>query len=471
MSVQEKYFLNLGRYHLKTPFLYVFLDGVAILSSLLLISFLYPKEDHWQDQLQIGLLSVFLFYIFSSLNNLYSSWRSGLIFRETIRLWSSWFLTFFTLLAIAFATKTTNSYSRVVFVSWALVTPVVINFLHIYYSASRPTSFRASQKKVRAVLAGKDSREIKELFEINRRMGLDVEIYGYYADEAWQGSSDEVIRHLGSYHDLCEDARVGSFHLVYLNLGVNEGLKLSELTEELSNSTVSLYWMIPSELSPVAMPPQSHGFGNQFAMSLFESPFFGWQLQVKRIEDIIIGTIILMLVTIPMLLIALAIKLTSRGPVFFIQKRYGEGGKPFKMLKFRSMTVMENDETVRQATKGDKRLTKIGAFIRKTSIDELPQFINVLLGDMSIVGPRPHATVHNEQYRVMIKGYMLRHKVKPGITGLAQISGCRGITDTPEKMEARVKYDMEYIKKWSLWLDLKIILLTIFRGFTDPKAI
>jgi len=471
MSVQAKHFLNLGRYHLKTPFRYVFLDGQAILFSLLLISYFYLDEEQWVDQISVGLLSMFLFLIFSSLNNLYSSWRSGLIFRETIRLWSSWFLTFFTLLAIAFATKTTDSYSRVVFVSWSIVTPLIINALHIYYSSSRPTSFRAGDKRVRAVLAGQDSREIKELFQINQTMGLDVEIYGYYADEPWEGDSEHAIRHLGNYKDLCEDAKVGSFHLVYLNIGVHQGDKLSSLTEELSNSTVSLYWMIPPELSPVSMPPQSHGFGNQFAMSLFESPFFGWQLQVKRIEDIILGTLILLLITIPMILIATVIKLTSKGPVFFIQKRYGVGGKPFKMLKFRSMKVMENDESIRQATQGDERITKVGAFLRKTSIDELPQFINVLMGDMSIVGPRPHANVHNEQYRVMIKGYMLRHKVKPGITGLAQISGCRGITDTPEKMEARVRFDMDYIKNWSLWLDLKIILFTILRGFTDPKAI
>lgn len=471
MSVQGKHFLNLGRYHLKTPLRYVLLDGLSIIAVLIAIAFIYPKEDEWDTIIYIGSLSVFLFFTFSSLTNLYSTWRSGLVFRETVRLWASWLLTFFTLLAIAFATKTTDSYSRVLFLSWSIVTPLVINFLHIYYSSSRPTSFREGDKKVRAVLAGNDSREIKELFAINQTMGLDVEIYGYYADERWEGDSLHTIRHLGNYKDLCEDAKAGSYHLVYLNMGVNEGSKLTEITEELSNSTVSLYWMIPPELSPVSMPPQSHGFGNQFAMSLYESPFFGWQLQVKRIEDVVLGAIILSIIAIPMLLVAIAIKLTSKGPVFFVQKRYGEGGKPFGMLKFRSMTVMEDDHTIRQATKGDERVTWLGAYLRKTSIDELPQFINVLRGQMSIVGPRPHANFHNEQYREVIKGYMLRHKVKPGITGLAQISGCRGITDTPEKMEARVMHDMEYIKNWSLWLDIKIILLTILKGFSDPEAV
>jgi len=145
-------------------------------------------------------------------------------------------------------------------------------------------------------------------------------------------------------------------------------------------------------------------------------------------------------------------------------------GKPIKVWKFRSMKVMENDAVVVQATKGDKRITPVGNFLRRTSLDELPQFINVLLGGMSIVGPRPHAVAHNEQYRSLIEGYMLRHKVKPGITGWAQINGWRGETDTLEKMEKRVEFDLEYIREWSLWFDIKIVFLTIFKGFVNKAA-
>ena len=170
------------------------------------------------------------------------------------------------------------------------------------------------------------------------------------------------------------------------------------------------------------------------------------------------------------LIIACLIKLTSPGPIIFKQTRYGMDGKPIKVWKFRSMSVMENDNKVIQATKNDIRITKVGRLLRRTSLDELPHFFNVLFGGMSIVGPRPHAVAHNEQYRNLIEGYMLRHKVKPGITGWAQINGWRGETDTLEKMEKRVEFDLEYIREWSIWLDLKIIFLTIFKGFINKSA-
>ncbi|MCK6390428.1 MAG: exopolysaccharide biosynthesis polyprenyl glycosylphosphotransferase, partial [Azonexus sp.] len=171
-----------------------------------------------------------------------------------------------------------------------------------------------------------------------------------------------------------------------------------------------------------------------------------------------------------MLLIALGVKLTSPGPVLFRQRRYGLNGKIVEILKFRSMTVCEDGSEVVQATRGDARVTPLGKFLRRTSLDELPQFFNVLQGTMSVVGPRPHAVAHNEQYRKLIRGYMLRHKVKPGITGWAQINGWRGETDTLEKMEMRVKHDLAYVQNWSLWLDFKIIVLTIFRGFRNKNA-
>jgi len=181
-------------------------------------------------------------------------------------------------------------------------------------------------------------------------------------------------------------------------------------------------------------------------------------------------TIILPLIALPMLLIAIAIKLTSPGPVIFRQYRYGIKGEKIEVWKFRSMTVCENGDSIKQATQNDSRITPFGAFLRRSSLDELPQFINVLQGAMSVVGPRPHAIAHNEYYRKQIQGYMLRHKVKPGITGQAQINGCRGETDTLDKMEARIHHDLEYIKQWSLWLDIKIVFLTVFKGFISKQA-
>lgn len=190
----------------------------------------------------------------------------------------------------------------------------------------------------------------------------------------------------------------------------------------------------------------------------------------KRLEDIIISLCIIVLISPVLIAISLAVKVSSPGPIIFRQTRYGMDGKPIKVWKFRSMTVMENDSAIKQATKNDIRVTKTGRFLRRTSLDELPQFFNVLWGGMSIVGPRPHAVAHNEQYRSIIEGYMLRHKVKPGITGWAQINGWRGETDTIEKMQKRVEYDLEYIREWSIWFDLKIIFLTVFKGFVNKSA-
>jgi putative colanic acid biosynthesis UDP-glucose lipid carrier transferase len=182
----------------------------------------------------------------------------------------------------------------------------------------------------------------------------------------------------------------------------------------------------------------------------------------KRIFDLVFSGSFLLLAWPLLFAIAVGVKATSKGPVLFRQARYGRDGARIQVLKFRTMTVAEDGATVTQATKGDARVTALGAFLRRTSLDELPQFINVLLGDMSVVGPRPHAVAHNEEYRTRILEYMLRHKVKPGITGYAQVNGWRGETDTLDKMIHRVRHDLEYIRRQSLWLDVRIIASTVF---------
>lgn len=187
----------------------------------------------------------------------------------------------------------------------------------------------------------------------------------------------------------------------------------------------------------------------------------GWTA-VKRAEDLVLGTIALAFLALPMLAIAAAVKATSPGPALFRQRRYGKGGREFRITKFRTMTVSEDGERVAQAQRGDARVTRLGAFLRRSSLDELPQIFDVLRGDMSLAGPRPHAVAHNEAYRKLIVRYMLRHQVKPGITGWAQVNGFRGETDTLEKMVKRVEHDLEYVERWSPWLDVKIMFLTVF---------
>jgi putative colanic acid biosynthesis UDP-glucose lipid carrier transferase len=193
-----------------------------------------------------------------------------------------------------------------------------------------------------------------------------------------------------------------------------------------------------------------------------DSPFSGVSGLVKRASDIVLASAILALILPALVVLAVLVRVTSPGPVIFKQRRYGLDGDEIIVYKFRTMKVAEDGEEIRQCGKGDPRVTRLGAFMRRTSLDELPQFVNVLQGRMSIVGPRPHAVAHNEMYRKLIKGYMLRHKVKPGITGWAQINGLRGETETLDKMKARVDYDLDYLRNWSLRLDLLIIARTVW---------
>jgi putative colanic acid biosysnthesis UDP-glucose lipid carrier transferase len=205
-------------------------------------------------------------------------------------------------------------------------------------------------------------------------------------------------------------------------------------------------------------------------VGICNTPFTGTNSLVKRISDIVLASLILLLISPLLLLIGLGVKLSSPGPAIFKQRRNGLDGGEIIVWKFRSMTTQDNGAQVQQAQRNDPRVTPFGAFLRRTSLDELPQFINVLQGTMSIVGPRPHAVAHNEKYRELIKAYMVRHKVKPGITGWAQIHGLRGETETVDKMAARVEYDLEYLRNWSLGLDLQIVARTVKLVFLDRKA-
>ena len=273
----------------------------------------------------------------------------------------------------------------------------------------------------------------------------------------------------GNLDTLLERAKRNQIDRIYIAIPMIANQRINEILRSFSDTTVETF-IVPDFYAYRLSLPSVEKVGDMFAFSVFGSPFTGYKAFIKRIEDLIIGSMILLMISPIMAAIAIGIKLTSKGPVFFKQDRYGLGGETIKVWKFRSMKVMENSAVVTQATKNDPRVTPFGAFLRRTSLDELPQFINVLQGTMSIVGPRPHAVAHNEQYRQIVDNYMIRQKVKPGITGLAQISGYRGETDTLDKMEKRVHFDIQYMQTWSLKLDLKIIFMTIFKGFVGETA-
>ncbi len=296
---------------------------------------------------------------------------------------------------------------------------------------------------------------------------MGFRVLGIYDDNVMPVGSS--INKCGDLKKMIADAKEGKIDRVYIALPMSQEKLIKEVVAELSDSTCSVM-LIPDIFTFNLLHSRSEEINGVPVVSLFDTPMSGVNKVIKRLEDIILSILILAFISPVLILISIFVKLSSPGPVIFKQKRYGIDGKGIAVWKFRSMVVMENDDKVVQAKKGDARVTTLGGFLRRTSLDELPQFINVLKGDMSIVGPRPHAVVHNEQYRKMISGYMLRHKMKPGITGWAQINGWRGETDTLEKMEKRVEFDLEYIHNWTLWLDIKIIFMTIFKGFVNKSA-
>ncbi|MGV3345107.1 undecaprenyl-phosphate glucose phosphotransferase [Enterobacteriaceae bacterium LUAb1] len=300
-------------------------------------------------------------------------------------------------------------------------------------------------------------------------MGMNV--VGIYADVQPKNlhEAQSELQYCGNLIQLVNDARQGKLDKIYIAMSMAEERNIRDLVIQLTDTTCSVM-LIPDIFTFNILQARTEEVNGVPVVPLFETPMHGMNMVLKRIEDIIISSLILLLISPALITIALLVKLTSPGPVIFRQVRYGMDGKPIIVWKFRSMKVMENGDKIVQATRYDSRVTPIGRFLRSTSLDELPQFINVLKGDMSIVGPRPHAVAHNEQYRALIRGYMLRHKVKPGITGWAQINGWRGETDTLEKMEKRVEYDLQYIRDWSISFDLHIIFLTIIKGFTSKTA-
>ena len=274
---------------------------------------------------------------------------------------------------------------------------------------------------------------------------------------------------LGNLNDMIAYIQENQVYMVYLALPLRAEERLREVVEALRDTTASVYY-VPDVFTFSLLTAGFTDLRGIPLISLWETPFFGLNGWVKRIEDLVLASLILLFVSPVMLLVALGVKLSSPGPIIFKQRRYGLDGHEIVIYKFRTMKVCEDGLQVPQATQNDHRVTAFGGFLRRTSLDELPQFINVLQGTMSIVGPRPHAVAHNEYYRRLIPGYMLRHKVRPGLTGWAQVNGWRGETETIEKMEKRVEYDLDYLRRWSLWFDLKIIWLTIFRGLKDSHA-
>ncbi len=389
---------------------------------------------------------------------------------------TGWLVIVALLLLIGWATRTLGAFDLRVILAWVLATPVALFAAHLLLPVVLPRLLAAEGVQRIAVIAGEGELGRKLAERIQGTPFLGIRFSGYFDDRSPErigGVKPGEI--LGSLNQIAEYAKTHRVDLIYITLPMASQPRILKLLEQLRDTTASIYFTPDIFLSDL-IQARMDTIGGIPVVAVCETPFYGINALIKRASDIALASAILALVSPLMLAVAIGIKLSSPGPVLFKQRRCGVDGREIIVYKFRTMTVLEDGEVIRQATRDDPRVTRFGAFLRQYSLDELPQFINVLQGRldelpqfinvlqgrMSVVGPRPHAVAHNETYRKLIRGYMIRHKVKPGITGLAQVNGLRGETDSLEKMKARIECDLAYLRDWSLQLDLQIVLKTVF---------
>ncbi|MEQ8849414.1 undecaprenyl-phosphate glucose phosphotransferase [Botrimarina sp.] len=448
--------------------------------------------------------AVVVFHAVSELTGVYRSWRGARLRGELGCLALTWAYTVAALLGIGLLTAYNARFTYETKVVWVLLTPLVMVCLRgVLRSVQRRLQADGWNTR-RVAICGANELGVQLAKNLAAAPELGLKPVGFYddrykerrkkpdrrsgsdrvgaerreaatpdrrqADVASAARRTEVPAELGAVvggvSELIAACRAGEIDTVYLTFPMRAENRLRDVLNRLADTTADVY-IVPDFFVFELLHARLTNVGGLPAVSIHENPLFGIDGLLKRCFDLVAALVLLALLSPVLLACAAAVKLTSRGPVIFRQRRYGLDGREIWVWKFRSMRQEACQSgsagaEVKQATKDDPRVTSVGALLRKTSLDELPQLFNVVGGSMSLVGPRPHATAHNEQYRTLIDGYMLRHKVKPGITGLAQVMGYRGETDTLDKMQGRVKYDHEYIRTWSFSMDLEILCRTLW---------
>ncbi|RBW47711.1 undecaprenyl-phosphate glucose phosphotransferase [Psychromonas sp. B3M02] len=449
--------------------LYRCIDFLIIQTSLFLILSL-REEAYIHTYLVVGLIASIGFLFAAESYQLYRCWRLGEFSRIASYTFLCWVAGVFCVVIFLFFSKTSLDISRLIVGLWIVFNSIALAgwrfLLYLFLYKRRQAGFYT--RKVAIFGLTQSGVLLAEQFINKPETGYILT--GFYDDRADTRSPTKYKEHLlGGINQGIELAKAGGIEVIYIALPLAAQKRIEGVLRSLGDTTIDVF-IVPDFFTFNLLNARLSHLGAIQTISVYESPMTGPSRLLKRLEDILGSLVILTIIALPMLLIALLIKIDSRGPVLFKQLRYGLDGRAIQVWKFRSMHSMENGKVVNQAVRNDVRITKLGAILRQTSLDELPQFINVLFGSMSLVGPRPHAVAHNEEYRKLVDYYMLRHKVKPGITGWAQINGWRGETDTLVKMQKRVEFDLEYIRNWSISFDLKIICLTIVRGFRDKNA-
>jgi putative colanic acid biosysnthesis UDP-glucose lipid carrier transferase len=391
-------------------------------------------------------------------------------FGAAVDILGEWIALLAILFMCGYATDSLQFFKWSVLLWWAFLTPIFQWFAVLAGAVwLRRLSMHPSLRRA-AVVVGAGPMGVKVLEALNARHAFGQDFVGFFEDRSSDRLHPDARNHVkGSFDDLAAWVIRERVRDVYITMPLTSQHRITNLLSSLQDTTASVYY-VPDVYGFSLIQGRLQDMDGLPIVCLLASPFTGINNLTKRVSDIFLAFFILLLIFPLMIVLAIGVKLSSPGPVIFKQKRNGLDGEEIEVYKFRSMETHSFEGDVKQAIKDDPRVTAFGAFMRKTSLDELPQLINVLQGCMSIVGPRPHAVAHNEQYRKMIQAYMVRHKVRPGITGWAQVNGHRGETDTLEKMAVRITYDLEYLRNWSLWLDLKIILRTARLILFDRNA-
>ncbi len=460
---------------LKQSFLIAILAGVqAVLPAVVAVASLYATIILFGNRFDpssaaiviVGVLCLVLVQPPREVNTQLASPRVSAVVDVIFR----WMLLLGVLLAVGYVTKSLAEYPRSIFLTWAVVTPVALIAVTLgMQELMRRFLMRAFDARS-AIIAGYNTSSLELARRLKSNPGMRLDVAGFFDDRSPDRLGMETgTRLIGSLSDMSEYVKEHRTDVIFIALPIRHVKRVMNLLDDLRDTTASIYYVPDIFVFDLiqARSGEIHGIP---VVAMCETPFYGYRGVAKRLTDIGYSVVILLLLLPLLVLIAAMVKATSPGPIIFKQRRYGLDGREIAVYKFRTMRVTEDGAEIRQASRFDTRITPVGGLLRRSSMDELPQLINVLQGRMSLVGPRPHAVAHNEEYRKLIKGYMVRHKVLPGITGLAQVNGCRGETSQLAEMEARVNFDLDYLRHWSPMLDIKIILLTVVKVFRDDKA-
>jgi putative colanic acid biosynthesis UDP-glucose lipid carrier transferase len=434
----------------------------ALVGSLWMVTFYFEGEI----PPSYLILSVLVFALtFPGQARLQSPWSKILLDVSVNWLWIAGLLAL-----TGTATGYIKEFSRDALMVWLWAGPLTELAGCFLLRAVAPAVLKWQGPLQRAIIVGMNEQGVALATNIKNSPYSRIELAGFVDSRGTERLNDsESHSLLGSIDELAALVRNNRVQLIYLSLPMASQPRILQILDDLKDTTASIYF-VPDMFVTDLIQGNTSAVCGMPVISVCETPFKGVDGSIKRLSDLVFSSLILLAIAPVLVIIAIAVKLGSPGPIIFKQRRYGLDGQEILVYKFRSMTVTEDGGTIQQAQKNDSRITPLGAFLRKSSLDELPQFINVLQGRMSIVGPRPHAVAHNELYRKLIKGYMVRHKVKPGITGWAQVNGFRGETDTLDKMQGRIDFDLDYLRNWSLMLDIHIILKTVRLVIKDQKA-